>query len=96
MTGSELEDARLAIGVAWGLKRPLHRVEVGRLLRLGGRDRGGTVRSWEHGRSKIPGPAVAALQALLDGWRPHDWQKLVSVKPPQPTIQPSNQEGILT
>jgi hypothetical protein len=92
MTGSELEDVRLAIGVAWGLKRPLHRVEVGRLLRLGGRDRGGTVRSWEHGRTKIPGPAIAALQALLDGWRPHDWQKLVSVKP----TQPSKTEGIPT
>jgi hypothetical protein len=78
MTGSELEDARLQIGLAWGLKRPLNMTEMGKLLHCGGRSPGATITLWERGRNKIPGPARTAVQALIDGWRPATWQDIVT------------------
>jgi hypothetical protein len=56
MTGQELVEARAELGRAWGLGRPLFAAELGRILRMGGRDPGESVRDWERDRSRMPGP----------------------------------------
>lgn len=77
MTPAEVTDARLAIGLAWGLKRPLQKAELGDLLGYINRDIGKAVSDWESGRTKVPGPAQVAIRALLDGWRPAGWRNLI-------------------
>lgn len=77
MTPVEVTDARLAIGLAWGLKRPLQKAELADLLGYINRDIGAPVADWELGRTKVPGPAVVAIRALLDGWRPPDWRRVI-------------------
>jgi hypothetical protein len=69
MTGGELRAARAALGYMWGLGRPLHRSEMGRILRLTGRDTGATVCLWERGEGPT-GPASVAIEMMLDGARP--------------------------
>jgi hypothetical protein len=64
MTGEELRAARGALGEAWGLGRPLHMSELGRALRLQGRDPGSTVRDWER-REGPTGPAAVAIETWL-------------------------------
>lgn len=72
MTGPELRDARRKLGDAWGLDRPLHYSELGRALRLHGRDVGATVMGWERGDGPT-GPASAAIETWLrDGSLPPD------------------------
>jgi hypothetical protein len=43
--------------------------EMGRALRLQGRDVGTTVRDWERGDGPT-GPASVAIEAMLAGYRP--------------------------
>jgi len=69
MTPAELRDARATLGNMWGLNRPLHLSEMGRALRLKGRDVGVTVRDWER-REGPTGPAAVAIDAMLAGYRP--------------------------
>jgi hypothetical protein len=57
MTPAELIEARKALG--------LSAADLGRLLRLEGRDQGRTVRRWETGESAIPGPAQVAIELML-------------------------------
>lgn len=64
MTPDELRDARRAIGEALGLGRPLHASEMGRLLRLQGRDPGESVRDYERGKTSISGPVSLAVELL--------------------------------
>lgn len=70
MTPAELKAARATLGEMWGLGRPLRMAEMGRALRLQGRDPGATIRDWERGHSPISGPASVAVQAMLAGFRP--------------------------
>ncbi len=77
MTGQELYDARATIGFAWGLNRPLHMSEMGRLLKLSGRDVGQSIRDWER-REGPTGPASVAISAMIDGWRPSDWKECLT------------------
>jgi hypothetical protein len=69
MTGEEIVAARARLGELWGLGRPLHRSELGRVLRLRSRDPGNLVARWERG-SVIPGPATAAIDMMLAGAPP--------------------------
>ncbi len=69
MTGSEVRAARATLGRLWGLNRPLRAAELGRALRLKGRDPGKTILDWERNDPPITGPASVALQAMLDGWQ---------------------------
>lgn len=71
MTGDELRDARRALGEMWGLGRPLHMAELGRALRLQGRDPGATIREWET-RTTVSGPVSIAVEYMLDGHPPRD------------------------
>lgn len=71
MSGDQLRDARRTLGEMWGLGRPLHYSELGRALRLQGRDPGSTVRDWET-RDAITGPASVAIEYMLDGHPPRD------------------------
>jgi hypothetical protein len=77
MIPEEIADARLHIGLAWGLKRPLSKAEFGDLLGYQDRDPGNAIANWERGDTRVPGPAALAIQALLDGWRPADWQRVL-------------------
>lgn len=72
MTGEELRDARATLGEAWGLGRPLRMSELGRLLGLGGRDPGESIRDYERGATRISGPIALALELMLAGARPAD------------------------
>ncbi len=70
MTGNDLREARATLGQRWGLNRPLHMAEMGRILRLKGRDPGASVRDWERGHTPISGPAEIAVEAMLAGFVP--------------------------
>jgi hypothetical protein len=74
MRPQDMRDARGQLGKLWGLGRPLRMAELGRLLRLQGRDVGATIRDWERGKSPISGPASVAVRALLEGWKPGEWR----------------------
>jgi hypothetical protein len=69
VTPDELRAARATLGQMWGLDRPLRMAELGRALRLTGRDVGATVRDWERG-STITGPVSVAIEAMLAGFVP--------------------------
>ena len=70
MTGDEIHAARGALGRKWGLGRALGAAELGRALRLKGRDPGQQVLRWEAGKSEISGPVSAAIEGWLDGAMP--------------------------
>lgn len=80
MTGEELRTARAALGVLWGLGRSLKAAELGRVLRLGGRDPGESIRDYESGKTAIGGPISAAIEMMLDGARPRGG--LEALRPP--------------
>ena len=70
MTPDQLRAARATLGHLWGLNRPLKLSELGRALRLCGRDPGEAVHDWERGHNTISGPASIAIEAMLAGFRP--------------------------
>lgn len=70
MTPEQFRDARATLGAMWGLGRPLRMAEMGRALRLQGRDPGASVRDWERGHTPISGPVSVAVEAMLAGYRP--------------------------
>jgi hypothetical protein len=72
MTPDELRSARGRLGDLWGFGRPLHASELGRALRLGGRDPGESVRDYERGKTKISGPMSVAVEMMLNGALPPD------------------------
>jgi hypothetical protein len=46
--------------------------EMGRALRLGGRDPGASIRDYERGTTRISGPMSVALDMMLKGALPPD------------------------
>ena len=70
MNPADLYNARQALGLMWGLGRPLKASEMGRVLRLGGRDPGESIRDYERGKTKISGPVSLAVEMLLAGSLP--------------------------
>lgn len=72
MTPAELHAARRTLGELWGFGRPLHASELGRALRLGGRDPGESIRDYERGKTKISGPMSVAVEMMLRGALPPD------------------------
>ena len=72
MTPDQLRSARETLGNAWGLCRPLFMSELGRALRLGGRDPGQSIRDYERGNTRISGPMSVAVEMMLSGSLPPD------------------------
>ena len=72
MTPQRLYDSRATLGRLWGLNRPLHASELGRALRLSGRDPGSRVRDLERGHDPISGPVSVAVEMMLAGGDPPD------------------------
>jgi hypothetical protein len=72
MTGPDLYAARFTLGHMWGLGRPLRMAEMGRALRLSGRDPGASIRDYERGTTRISGPMAVAVQMMLAGALPPD------------------------
>jgi hypothetical protein len=72
MTGPDLHAARARLGTLWGFGRPLHASELGRALRLSGRDPGASVRDYERGTTSISGPVSVAVEMMLNGALPPD------------------------
>lgn len=70
MTPDDLYAARRTLGMMWGLGRPLHASEMGRALRLGGRDPGESIRDYERGKTRISGPMSVAVEMMLAGAKP--------------------------
>jgi hypothetical protein len=70
MTGRDIRKARAILGTMWGLDRPLRAAELGRLLKLSGRDPGRFVLNWQIGKHQVPGPVIFAIEALLAGYEP--------------------------
>ena len=72
MTPDQLRAARATLGTMWGLGRPLLMSEMGRALRLSGRDPGASIRDYERGTTKISGPMSVAVDMMLSGALPPD------------------------
>jgi hypothetical protein len=72
MSPDQLRNARATLGEMWGLGRPLHMSEMGRALRLGGRDPGESIRDYERGATRISGPVSVAVEMMLAGMIPPD------------------------
>ena len=72
MTGDDLRNARATLGAMWGLGRPLKMSEMGRALRLAGRDPGANIRDYESGNTRINGPLSVAIDMMLAGALPPD------------------------
>ncbi|MEI6439040.1 MAG: hypothetical protein WCO83_02435 [Alphaproteobacteria bacterium] len=72
MTAEELRDARTTLGKMWGFKRDISCTELGRALRLGGRDPGESIRDYERGKTRISGPVSVAVEMMLAGMIPPD------------------------
>lgn len=72
MTGDELKEARRTLGALWGKGRPLHMSEMGRALRMSGKDPGQSIRDYERGTTKISGPIATAVEMFLAGMLPPD------------------------
>ena len=72
MTPERLRFAREHLGPKWGLSRPLHYAELGRALRLGGRDPGRLISGYERGSVAIPGPLSVAVDMMMAGALPPD------------------------
>jgi hypothetical protein len=69
VTPAQIRKARAQLGKMWGLDRPLHAAELGRVLGLKGRDPGESVLDWEGGKP-VTGPVSRAIEAWLGGYRP--------------------------
>lgn len=80
MTGPDLTQARTTLGQMWGLSRPAKKAELGRILRLGGRDPGQSIVDWESGKTRIPGPAQVAVAMMLAGSLPPDQLKALKIQ----------------
>lgn len=87
MNGADLERARQALD--------LTAADLGRALRLGGRDPGRNVRDWERGAIPVPGPVAVAVELMLRlkrrgrAWRPDPQPEpaeleTCSSEPPEP------------
>lgn len=72
MNGDDVFRARGTLGRMWGLGRPLFAAELARLLRLGGRDPGASIRDYERGKTAVSGPVSVALEMMLAGAPPPD------------------------
>ena len=72
MTPDQLHAARETLGRLWNKGRPLHASELGRALRLGGRDPGASIRDYERGKTTISGPLSVAVEMMLSGALPPD------------------------
>lgn len=72
MTPETLREARATLGNLWGLGRPLKMAELGRALRLGGRDPGESINDYERGKTRISGPLAVAVEMMLAGALPPD------------------------
>jgi len=72
MNGDELNSARGRLGDLWNLGRPVSMAEMGRALRLGGRDPGESIRDYERGTTRISGPVSVAVEMMLMGMLPPD------------------------
>jgi hypothetical protein len=72
MSAEQLRAAMAALGASWGRDRPLHNAELGRALRLKGRDPGATVEAWLKSAPPITGPASVAVKMMLAGALPPD------------------------
>lgn len=72
MTGEEMIAARATLGRMWGIGRPLKAAELGRALRLAGRDPGQSIHDYERGKTKISGPVSVAVEMMLAGATPPD------------------------
>lgn len=70
MSPEELHAARRSLGELWGKGRPLKASELGRALRLGGRDPGESIRDYERGKTRISGPMSVAVEMMLAGAKP--------------------------
>ena len=70
MTPESLYNARRTLGAMWGLGRTLKASELGRALRLGGRDPGESIRDYERGKTRISGPMSVAVDMMLAGAKP--------------------------
>lgn len=72
MTPADLKAARKKLGQLYGLDRAVLSDEMGRLLRLSGKDPGQAVHDYERGKTTISGPISLCIDLLLEGgWRNH-------------------------
>ncbi len=72
MNPEDLTKARAILGKMWGFKRDVSCAELGRALRLKGKNPGESIRDYERGTTKISGPVSVAVDMMLAGMIPPD------------------------
>ncbi|PIO98626.1 hypothetical protein [Pleomorphomonas carboxyditropha] len=72
MTGDDLHAAKATLGEMWAVGRPLRNSELGRALRLSGRDPGRSIEDYITGKTRISGPVSVAVEMMLAGAMPPD------------------------
>jgi len=77
MTPQQLFDARASLGKLWGLNRPLTAAEMGRALRMTGRDPGRRILDMERGARDISGPVSVAVEMMINGARPGSVRRII-------------------
>ncbi|MFC3207503.1 hypothetical protein [Aquamicrobium soli] len=85
MNGNELRAARATLGELWKLGRPLYLAELGRALRLKGRDPGASVLEWERGNGPS-GPVSVAIEMMLAGAMPPDGIEAITAQLGRPSL----------
>jgi DNA-binding transcriptional regulator YiaG len=75
-TPASLAAARAELG--------LSAADLGRILRLGGRDPGRMVKAWESGAARIPGPVTLALEFMLAAKRRKQAWRAAPAASPEP------------
>lgn len=81
MSPDEVRTARATLGEIYGLGRPLKASELGRLLRLSGRDPGRHILDLESGKHPASGPIIVALELMLAGGKPSHFAEAIPPKP---------------
>jgi len=74
----DLREVRDKLGRAWGLGRPLTRVELARAIRLSEKNGGDYIGRLEKAGPIDGGPMEAAIEGWLDGGKPRNMADLIT------------------
>lgn len=87
MQTMNITELRSKIGQLWGLDRPITKAELARALRLSEKHGGDYVGRLEAGKVPINGAMQVALEALLDGWKPHNMDDVIKPGYPRGAVR---------
>ena len=74
----DLVEVRRQLGEAWGLGRPISRVELARALKLSAKNGGQYVGRLEKTDKPLYGPIEVAIGAFMSGYKPDNMEDLIT------------------